>query len=58
MIPIESIYEIQSTVLDLQRYSSNDTVVSQKAQIKYTELIDRFFKENVNLVEPQQREAF
>ena len=58
MIPIESIYEIQSTVLDLQRYSSNDTVVSKKAQIKYAELIDRFFKENVNLVEPQQREAF
>ena len=58
MIPIESIYEIQSTVLDLQRYSSNDTVVSKKVQIKYAELIDRFFKENVNLVEPQQREAF
>ena len=55
MTPIESIYEIQSTVLDLQRYSSNDTVVSKKVQIKYAELIDRFFKENVNLVEPQQR---
>jgi len=52
MTPIESIYEIQSAVLDLQRYSSKDAVVSKKVQIKYAELIDRFFRENVNFVEP------
>jgi len=57
MTPIESIYEIQSAVLDLQRYPSKDAVVSKKVQVKYAELIDRFFRENVSLVEPQQRDC-
>jgi len=57
MTPIESIYEVKAVVIDLQRYSSRDTVVSKKVQIKYVELIDRFFRENVNFVEPQQRDC-
>ena len=57
MTLIESIYEIQSAVLDLQRYPSKDAVVSKKVQVKYAELIDRFFRENVSLVEPQQRDC-
>jgi hypothetical protein len=59
MTPIESIYEIQSAVLDLQRryLNSNDVVVSKRAQMKYKQWVDRFFRENVNVVEPQQREA-
>jgi hypothetical protein len=57
MNAIESIFEIKAAVLDLQRYSSKDTIVSKKVQIKYAELIDRFFRENVNLVKPQQRDC-
>jgi len=56
MTPIESIYEIQSAVLDLQRYlSSKDKVVSYRAQERYEEWVDRFFRENVNVVEPEKR---
>lgn len=57
MTLIESIFEIKAAVFDLLRYPSNDAIVSKKVQIKYVELIDRFFRENVNLVKPQQREA-
>ena len=56
MTPIESIYEIQSDVLDLQQYlQSKDKVVSFRAQIKYEEWIDRFFRENINLLKPEKR---
>jgi adenosine deaminase len=49
MTPIESIYEIQSAVLDLQRYlNSKDKVVSYRAQERYEQSVDRFFRENVN----------
>jgi hypothetical protein len=43
MTPIESIYEIQSAVLDLQRYlNSNDVVVSKRAQMKYEQWLIGF----------------
>ncbi len=56
MTPIESIYEIQSAVLDLQKYlQSKDKVVSKRAQMKYEQWVDRFFRENINVVEPEKR---
>ena len=58
MTPIESIYEIQSAILDLQRYlQSKDKVVSYRAQERYEQWVDRFFKENVNVVEPEKRRS-
>ena len=55
MTPIESIYEIQSAVLDLQRYlKSNDSVVSYRAQERYEQWVDRFFRENINVVEAEK----
>jgi hypothetical protein len=56
MTPIESIYEIKSEFLDLQVYlHSRDKIVSNKAKIKYLKLINRFFRENQNYVQPEQR---
>jgi hypothetical protein len=56
MTHIESIYEIKSAVLNLQRYlQSKDKVVSYRAQERYKEWVDRFFRENVNMVEPEKR---
>jgi len=58
MTPVESIYEIQSAVLDLQKYlCSKDKVVSFRAQMKYEEWVDRFFRENKNFVKPEQRQS-
>ena len=55
MTPIESIYEIQSAILDLQRYvQSNDKVVSYRAQDRYEQWVDRFFRENINVVEAEK----
>ena len=56
MTPIESIYEIQSAVLDLRRYlQSRNKVVSYRAQERYEQWVDRFFRENINVVEPEKR---
>ena len=56
MTPIESIYEIQSAVLDLQRARhSKDAVISKRAQMKYEQWVDSFFRENVNVIEPEKR---
>jgi hypothetical protein len=56
MTPIESIYEIQSAVLDLQQYlQSRDKVVSYRAQERYEQWVERFFRENINVVEPEKR---
>ena len=56
MTAIESIYEMKSAVLDLQRYLLfKDEVVSKKAQIRYLKLVYRFFRENRNYVKPEQR---
>ena len=58
MTPIESIYEIKSAVLDLQRYlQSKDKVVSYRAQERYEQWVDRFFRENINVVEPEKRRS-
>ena len=56
MTLIESIYEIQSAVLDLRRYlQSKDKVVSCRARQRYAQWVDRFFRENVNVAEPENR---
>ena len=56
MTPIESIYEIKSAVLDLQKYLlSNDPIVSKKARLKYEQLVDLFFKGHANFIKPEQR---
>ena len=58
MTPIESIYEIEEAVLYLQKYlRSKDRVVPKRAQMKYEQLIDRFFREHVNLVEQGKRRS-
>ena len=58
MTPIESIYEIQSAVKDLQRYLKHkDTSVSYRAQTRYEQWVERFFRENVNVVEPEKRRS-
>jgi len=56
MTPIESIYEIRSDVLYLQRYLNNKSpVVVHRARERYEQWVDRFFRENVNYVKPEQR---
>jgi polynucleotide 5'-kinase involved in rRNA processing len=56
MTPIESIYEIQSAILDLQQYlQSKDKVVSYRAHERYKQWVERFFRENVNVVEPEKQ---
>jgi hypothetical protein len=56
MTPIESIYEIEEAIADLQKYlHSKDRIVFKKAQIKYKQLVDRFFREHVKYVKPEQR---
>ena len=58
MTPIESIYEIEEAALYLQKYlRSKDRVVPKRAQMKYEQLIDRFFREHVNLVEQGKRRS-
>ena len=58
MTPIESIYEIQSAIQDLQRYLKHkDVSVSYRAQERYEQWVERFFRENVNVVEHEKREA-
>ncbi len=56
MTPIESIYEIRSDVLDLQKYlSGKKTIVYYKAYERYEKLVNRFFRENFNVIEPEKR---
>ena len=58
MTPIESIYEIQSAVLDLQQYlQSRDKVVSYRAQERYEQWVERFFRENINVIESEKRKS-
>ena len=63
MTAIESIFEIKSAVSALRRFSpSRDPIVIKKVQVKYLELIDRFFRENAKsapgaFFEPEQRQA-
>lgn len=56
MTPIESIYEIEAAISDLQKYlHSKDRIVFRRARIKYEQLVDRFFREHVKYVKPEQR---
>jgi hypothetical protein len=56
MTPIESIYEIRSSVLDLQRHLvAKKPVVYHRAYERYEKLVDRFFRESVNVFEPERR---
>jgi len=58
MTPVESIYEIKTAVLSLQKYLlSKDAVVSKRAQIRYGEWVDRLFRGNEGLTAPQHRHA-
>ncbi len=58
MTPIESIWEIRQAVLDLKKYlDSKDDVVRHRAKKRYSEWVDRFFRENKNYLAPQQRDA-
>jgi len=58
MTPIESIYEIRSDVLDLQQYlTGKKTIVYYRAYERYEKLVNRFFRENVNVVEPDKRNS-
>lgn len=56
MTPIESIYEIKEAVIDLQKYlNSKDRIVSKRAQMRYEQWVDRFFRENRCFIKPEQR---
>jgi hypothetical protein len=56
MTPIESIYEIQSEAIDLQKYLNvKRSVVYGRAYERYEKLVNRFFRENVNVVEAEKR---
>jgi len=56
MTPIESIYEIRSAVLNLQRHLiAKKPVVYHRAYERYEKLVDRFFRESVNVFEPEKR---
>ena len=56
MTPLESIYEIRSAVFDLQRYLKDKSpVVSRRAQEQYVKWVDRFFRENIGVVDPEKR---
>lgn len=55
MTPIESIYEIRSDVLDLQKYlSGKKTIVYYRAYERYEKLVNRFFRENDHVVEAEK----
>ena len=56
MTPIESIYEIRSDVHDLQKYLIvKRSVVYGRAYERYEKLVNRFFRENVNVIEVEKR---
>jgi len=56
MTPIESIYEIEEMLLDLQAYlHSKNGWVAGRAKGKYDQLVDRFFKEHGRFTVPEQR---
>lgn len=57
MTAIESIFAIKSAVIDLGRYTSSNQFVSKRVQIKYVQLLDRFFSENDNYVTHEHRQS-
>ena len=58
MTPIESIYEIEADLHDLQPYLHSKSVwAARRAQGKYEHLVDRYFREHCRIVNPEQRSA-
>jgi len=58
MTPIESIYEIRSAVVDLQRFmNSKDIALSKRAFMRYAEWVNRFFREQKCFVAPEHRQS-
>jgi hypothetical protein len=56
MTAIESIYEIESKLSDLQPHlHSRDGIVARKARERYRQLVDRFFREHVSALDSEQR---
>ena len=56
MTPIESIYEIEADLHDLQPYlHSKSTLVSKRAQGKYEQLVERYFREHDGMLNPERR---
>jgi len=56
MTSIESIYEIEADLHDLQPYlHSKSAWASKRAQGKYVKLVNRYFREHGHLVSPEQR---
>lgn len=56
MTSIESIYEIEADLHDLQPYlHSKSALVSKRAQGEYKQLVDRYFREHGRMVNPEQR---
>ena len=56
MTPRESIYEIEADLHDLQPYlHSHRALVSKRAQGKYKQLVDRYFREHGRMVNPERR---
>jgi cupin superfamily acireductone dioxygenase involved in methionine salvage len=56
MTPIESIYEIESKLFDFQPHlHSREVIVAREAMNKYEQLVDRFFKEHVSVLDSEQR---
>ena len=56
MTPIESIFEIRASLLDMLPYLNSESAwVAGRARGKYEQLVDRFFREHGRLVKPEQR---
>jgi len=56
MTPIESIFEIRASLLDMLPYlNSKSAWVASRARGHYEQLVDRFFREHGRLVKPEQR---
>jgi len=56
MTPLESIYEIKSAVMELRRYLDDKVpVVKHRAQGQYVKWVDRFFKENIGVIDPEMK---
>jgi hypothetical protein len=58
MTAIESIYEIEADLHDLQPYlNSKSPWAAKRARGKYERLVDRFFREHGRVTDPEQRSA-
>lgn len=58
MTSIESIYEIEVDLHDLQPYlHSKSAWVARRAQGKYEQLVDKYYREHGRIVNPEKRSA-